>query len=1416
MSRSRQISNAEAEKRAYFDQLSAPTDEEIRLLGGSGKDDPEAVSIAKPVTRHGGMFGKMLPRGLPRGPQPRNTLSRDPFPAGPAVNRKAAPNLNPTGGTQRVLAVEIHRGSNVKSISNTNERDETLPTPPSAKRRKLDRQASPASSGQTDPLDQLSPHAISFHASQVPSLAPSASANSQVSGLPLKRNGSSEYRNLEKMMDSRPKSKRQRRSENGKHQPDHDLLPSSPKRSPMSNPIDISGDESQITNTNSKFAPRPTYRGTARQPPPTIKGTSSNTSRSLKEQGNPTQSPFFNKPGLPAPRSDGNVKQKLVTQNFTREKSPGLAQIFIATDGTRRGSDANASSDADELQSAPTTVGQNADPDAVFIAKDMRSTSPSKHSSSTLRATTPMDDLAVWAPSTVKSDFARFNAKSRDRGRPSRPGPLGQEARPPWSVALAAISLPGALYKNEDLGLVHDQKQEEYYIQQCGERIRTTHSSLRIQPKKLNRVVWENPGVRVRLESSRSGTEDNVLDLELASERDVPILLQRLQNPRALAVVGRSSEYMQKIFEKRRSELRTLHGATKSYRPEEVEIITYSRQRNDSSKYLAPLDTDKASRQQSKSSIVDELVHNATHDTDIAAERPEPRVLAMPDGLPEESGIKRIFAKVKPAHNEHLNPRRSTRNSGVHDGEILLSNLDGIPEKEKYSVKHGLGDPWKRPLTYPKVGKKKTTVEWSDLERLDEGEFLNDNLISFYLRYLEQRLEEERPELAKRVYFFNTFFFATLTNTHKGRKRFNYEGVQKWTRSVDLFTYDYIIVPINEQAHWYLAIICNLPALDRDLAMPEDEATLPIENGRAVSKQGPKTEERASSPTDQPGGDESENLFPSAKEPNERDTRNSFSQMSLDNDAGLAAGDELGLYDTDGPKKARPASEDKEMLDSQIEDTMPGFAASTEAEDHPAPSEGQGDEVKDLIEYQHEEPKAAAKSRKSKRKALPAPITKVDPNKPAIITFDSLGQARGPTIRILKDYLREEAKAKRGMEFEESQMKGVNAKRIPQQDNFSDCGVFLLGYVDTFLSLETDPKDFITKTIQQTHEEKDWTKLVPGDLRASVRNQVRELHEIQTNERREESAKKSGKVAGMEDKKLVSSPSRAPDQAKIAQKGFGKANGAEMVPTTTSKVPEPSLLGISGTESEAFETTRRCEKENLDKKDDVLEELLQTNEREMQKSAEYQRLYNSDHDETDIHDGGVDEEAPAVQWDDPSVIVVDSQSQRRVSAPTSITYPSFSSAKQSYPESNYSRIVNPVPLSFEKEKSPKLPSEIPDSQKSNTSHKNAKITNTPATIVPATNADPAPVSANFTIISDSTHGLSDLQGERNERSKRRKNGKEDRREVEEAPEKEDMVFTIEKPSERREERKEPPKRRKKSAKAASSDFEEVQIHVIDD
>ena len=517
-------------------------------------------------------------------------------------------------------------------------------------------------------------------------------------------------------------------------------------------------------------------------------------------------------------------------------------------------------------------------------------------------------------------------------------------------------------------------------------------------------------------------------------------------------------------------------------------------------------------------SLVDELTARAG----LGDTRPEEsKVNTHANGLPDEPTISEALRIMRPQpHNDHL--RRSTRTyrATAKASEDPFDELDRAPPK--FSQLHGLGKPWSKPLIYPKEGKKRITVEWSDLEKLDEGEFLNDNLISFYLRFLEQRLGDRKPHVAKKVYFFNTYFFATLTNSHKSKRGFNYEGVQKWTRSVDLFTYDYIIVPINESYHWYLAIICNLPALDRSLEMPENHHSSPAETEQ-TTEYGKAREFRPPSLSVEP--EDMIGLAADSKEEGETEARKSFAEMSLDNDLEQDKVRFPSLEKFRHVETANRREYDQAMLDAQFEDSEPGSTAS-KARDPVHAQERIGDE-RDSIEDLDQSPRARVKSKKQKRKSMPPSITKKDPTKPVILVLDSLGSSRGGTVRVLKDYLREEARTKRGgMEFDDGQIQGINAK-VPQQSNFSDCGLFLLGYVAKFL--EDDPRGFIASIIARTYDEKDWTKLVPSAMRASLREQLQQLHKTQEEER--QSAKKTGKFQDKGDQKAEASPTRtAPHQ----------------------------------------------------------------------------------------------------------------------------------------------------------------------------------------------------------------------------------------------------------------------------------------------
>ncbi|KAI8611119.1 hypothetical protein BC830DRAFT_685605 [Chytriomyces sp. MP71] len=62
-------------------------------------------------------------------------------------------------------------------------------------------------------------------------------------------------------------------------------------------------------------------------------------------------------------------------------------------------------------------------------------------------------------------------------------------------------------------------------------------------------------------------------------------------------------------------------------------------------------------------------------------------------------------------------------------------------------------------LVYPREGVNLVTIHEEDMERLQEGEFLNDTLIEFYIRWATITYSAARTD----VHMFNTFFYQQLT-----------------------------------------------------------------------------------------------------------------------------------------------------------------------------------------------------------------------------------------------------------------------------------------------------------------------------------------------------------------------------------------------------------------------------------------------------------------------------------------------------------------------------------------------------------------------------------------------------------------------------------------------------------------------------
>lgn len=76
--------------------------------------------------------------------------------------------------------------------------------------------------------------------------------------------------------------------------------------------------------------------------------------------------------------------------------------------------------------------------------------------------------------------------------------------------------------------------------------------------------------------------------------------------------------------------------------------------------------------------------------------------------------------------------------------------------------------------------------------------------------------------------------------------------------------------------------------------------------------------------------------------------------------------------------------------------------------------------------------------------------------RPCILIFDSLaGASRSKVAATLRDYLRIEYQVKHNgkeKDFSSDTMKGACPK-VPQQTNYTDCGLYLLQYVETFFQV---------------------------------------------------------------------------------------------------------------------------------------------------------------------------------------------------------------------------------------------------------------------------------------------------------------------------------------------------------------------------
>ncbi|RDW93084.1 uncharacterized protein DSM5745_00406 [Aspergillus mulundensis] len=562
--------------------------------------------------------------------------------------------------------------------------------------------------------------------------------------------------------------------------------------------------------------------------------------------------------------------------------------------------------------------------------------------------------------------------------------------------------------------------------------------------KILKVVVGESPSRKVRAELSKSGVDDTKIDIELSSSdqknqlcsflSELKVELQEKKGDHLDGAFRKSAREHQKSSNGIKRPLGLLDFAEETPKPPAGSTTKRKRL----SDQLQDKNEDIAAQRSPDTALGRRTSPSppATNGETSASNRASTPLSGPQPSVGVEIPVKKFYTNLQA-------PARSTRSMSRQTPTTLICDDDDDGHEEKQISNSNLDVDPKWTLMYPRSGKKRAGVDGLDLKRLEPDEYLNDNLIGFYIRFLEDHLQRCNPEAAKRVYFFNSYFYEALTKNSKRKGNINYENVEKWTRNVDIFSHDYLVVPINESHHWYLAIICNLPYLE-----------------------GIKTEEKPST-SDSPGEVEEVRETP---EPQSEEGASADPQ-SIKEESARQSLASMSLFETQ---------------ESQPDGSKSGEDEWPECEDYPGVARAKLADCSSqvLSDSQNESGQAGTSKQPRKSKKKQSFGQKYHSCQPIIITFDSLNVGRSPTITTFREYLFAEAKSKRDIEIDKSLIKGMSAKEIPLQPNFSDCGLYLLAYLEKFAQ---NPDEFVRKLLRrEMRAQEDWPPLKSGLLRTRL------------------------------------------------------------------------------------------------------------------------------------------------------------------------------------------------------------------------------------------------------------------------------------------------------------------------------------------
>ncbi|KAK3922253.1 Sentrin-specific protease 1, partial [Frankliniella fusca] len=139
----------------------------------------------------------------------------------------------------------------------------------------------------------------------------------------------------------------------------------------------------------------------------------------------------------------------------------------------------------------------------------------------------------------------------------------------------------------------------------------------------------------------------------------------------------------------------------------------------------------------------------------------------------------------------------NSRRDPISPAIVISSDEEPIPENEGYHISNLLNIENVANLTDETIVLVKfgISITAKQLKNLLSTEWLDDDTILFYLKLLKSSMSH------KSIHVFNSHFYSERIS--KG----DFKSVQNWTKKVDLFECQVVLIPIHLGLHWCLCVV---------------------------------------------------------------------------------------------------------------------------------------------------------------------------------------------------------------------------------------------------------------------------------------------------------------------------------------------------------------------------------------------------------------------------------------------------------------------------------------------------------------------------------------------------------------------------------------------------------------------------------